>query len=89
MTAHEQEQHNRSTRAFAAMRRTLAAISDTHTLYCDTPQQYSDMKDQLQQLHIRHTEVTCHLTDGRDALGFRISTNAFIFLATIGLVNAN
>ena len=87
MTSHESQQHNQS--AFAAMHQKIEELSNTRTLYCETSQEYTDMKSNFRQLRICYVEITCHLADGRTVPGFRLSTAAFIFLATAGLVNSN
>lgn len=87
MTPHERQRQNQA--AFAAMRDRLEALSDTRILYCDTDIDFADMKQQLQQLQIRHEDVTCRLIDGSTCPGFRLTTEAYIFLATLSLVNAN
>ena len=87
MTPHESQQHGQ--RAFAAIHERLEKLSDTRTLYCDTPQEYSDMKSNFRKLQIRYEEITCRLADGRTVPGFRLSNSAFIFLATASLVNVN
>lgn len=87
MTPRERQQHNSA--AFATIHRKLEKLSDTRTLYCETSQEYTDMKSNFHQLRICYEEITCHLTDGRTVPGFRLSTAAFIFLATASLVNAN
>lgn len=67
----------------------LKDVCGKRILYCDTPQECDNMTRTLQQLQIRYDAVTCHLKDGRSVPGFRISTAAYIFLATISLVNTN
>jgi hypothetical protein len=86
MTSKHQQQNQA---AFAAIYKKLEDLSNTRTLYCETSQEYNDMKSNFQQLQIRYEEITCHLADGRQTPGFRISTNAFIFMATANLVNTN
>jgi hypothetical protein len=87
MDAHESQKHGQ--RAFDAMRQKLEELSNTRTLYCENSQEYDDMKNTFLQLQIQYEDVTCRLADGRTCPGFCISTAAFIFIATIGLVNSN
>lgn len=73
----------------AAIHTKLEQLEHTCTIYCDTLHHYADIKSLFRQLNIQYDEITCRLHSGNTAPGFRISTEAFIFMATLQLMNSN
>jgi hypothetical protein len=86
MTPHESQQHNQA--AFAAMHKKLDALQTHRTLFANNLDEYVEMKTRFREFNLQYEEVTCTLSDRR-VPGFRISNEAFIFLATVNLIQSN